>query len=639
MKKENSSTPSRLAAFVFATVLPLAAALALLPGEFSHYKRWLELGADETALRLAVLSTIFSKTLVALLVCIAFLAYCARSVQPRTLRILSLFTSLVVLGLLVADLELQEIVGNNISDYLPYLLDPSTFRWAGEGFDVGPALSRVARKLAVAFVLAGLVAWIFERWVARSPGRRGRLAVAGLVGFALLPLIAKPFLLGASGTPAILYHLNERLPWTSSVDFRRLNTAMQSSQSQVQELYTRALPELARTPHRAGRLLEEGPTATPDILIVVVESLRHDVLDRETMPNVWAMSAPVAESQSQRGVRLDTHYATSNASHYGMFAMLYGRSPIFYYQTLDALEPPTLPNQLREWGYNTHYVTCTDIHWREMDRFLGPPHFIVESMQGGSLEDCDREVVSRAATLLQPGERAPRLVLVFLMSTHFGYHYPTGVEPFGPASDPPNALDLDASRDREALMNRYRNSAHYVDSLIGSLFDRIAFEQTLVVVTGDHGESLFDDGTIAHSSRLSEIQTRVPLAMSGPGFSSQTIRRGPTDHSDLLPTLFARLGVEPEELAAYPGRDLLGAGAAEFVPLVQAKARRSTRDRVALVSYESRYSMRLDAARGEMRFLGKMKTDGRPSRESVSQIEGARAVRWFDHYLESIKGH
>jgi hypothetical protein len=83
----------------------------------------------------------------------------------------------------------------------------------------------------------------------------------------------------------------------------------------------------------------------------------------------------------------------------------------------------------------------------------------------------------------------------------------------------------------------------------------------------------------------------------------------------------------------------LGTGAAECVPLVQAKARRSIRDRVALVSSEFRYAMRLDAARGEMRFLGKLKTDGRPSRERVSQIEGTRAVRWFDHYLESIKGH
>ena len=633
MKEALPSRPDRLAPFVFATALPLVAALVLLPGEFSHYKRWLELGTDETALRLAVLSAIFSKTLVALLACIAFFALCARSVQPRTLRILSLATSLLVLGYLGADLVLQRNVGNNISDYLPYLLDPATFRWAGEGFDARSGLLEVARKLVFAFVPASVVAWTLEHWVARSPARRGRKAIAGLVGLALLPLLAGPFLARAGAAPGYLYHLKERLPWTWNANFETVGPNMARSQAKVQGLYTRALPDLARRPGLAGSLLKERPTVTPDILIVAVESLRHDALDRDTMPNVWAMS------ESDQGVRFDTHYATSNASHYGMFAMLYGRSPLLYFETLDSGEPPTLPTQLREWGYTTHYLSCTDIHWREMDRFIGPPHFSVERMHGGSLEDCDREVVSRAATLLAPGERAPRLVLVFLMSTHFGYHYPDGADPFQPASPPPNALDLDAARDREALMNRYRNSAHYVDSLIGSLFDRIEFEEKLVVVTGDHGESLFDDGTIAHSSLLSEIQTRVPLAMSGPGFSSDTARSGPTDHSDLLPTLLARLGVEPRRLADYSGRDLLDGGGRDFVSLVHAKARRSGGDRVALVSSEDRYAIQLDATRGEVRFLGKLRTNGRPSRERVSEIDGARAVRWFDRYLESVKGH
>jgi len=153
-------------------------------------------------------------------------------------------------------------------------------------------------------------------------------------------------------------------------------------------------------------------------------------------------------------------------------------------------------------------------------------------------------VISRAAELLEPGPREPRFVFVFLMSTHFGYHYPTGTGPFEPALPPPNALDLNVGRDREALLNRYRNSAHSVDSLIGSLLDRIDQATTLVVVTGDHGESLFDDGAITHSSLLSEIQTRVPLAISGPGVDRINVQRGPTDHSDIMPTIFWPVGME-----------------------------------------------------------------------------------------------
>jgi uncharacterized protein len=344
------------------------------------------------------------------------------------------------------------------------------------------------------------------------------------------------------------------------------------------------------------------------------------------MPRLW--------SWSEQGIRLDHHSATSNASHYGMFALLYGRSPLFYFETLDSGERPTLPSQLRDWGYGTHLLTCTDIEWREMDRFMGSTEFSVERIRGASLPECDETLIARAASLLAPGDRSPRFVLAFLMSTHFGYHYPAGAERFQPTLIPPNALELDEERDRVGLINRYRNSAHFVDSLIGSLLDRIDARETLVIVTGDHGESLFDDGTIAHSSLLSEIQTRVPLVMTGPGVVPGGVRRGPTDHSDLLPTLLARLGVERERLAGYPGHDWLGEAGPEFVPLVDAKARRSPSDLVALVSERDRYAMRLDSERGELRFMGKLAASGRPSHEPVEQSEGAIAVHWLGRYLE-----
>jgi membrane-anchored protein YejM (alkaline phosphatase superfamily) len=339
---------------------------------------------------------------------------------------------------------------------------------------------------------------------------------------------------------------------------------------------------------------------------------------------------------SERGVRFDQHYATSNASHYGLFALLYGRSPLFYFETIDSEEPPTLPFQLQKWGYTTHFLSCTDMRWREMERFMGSPHFSVERSRDKTLEACDRKVMSRAVGLLEPGPREPRFVFVFLMSTHFGYHYPEGTGPFEPALPPPNALALNAERDRGALLNRYRNSAHYVDSLIGSLLERIDQSKTLVVVTGDHGESLFDDGTIAHSSLLSEIQTRVPLAILGPGVGSANLRSGPTDHSDIMPTIFGRLGWSVDSLQEFPGRDLLSHGQRPFVPLVHAKSRRGGANEIALVSLTHRYSMRLDVETGRLRFLGKLGQDGRLLREAVSSSEGDVAIGWLEQYMNSL---
>jgi phosphoglycerol transferase MdoB-like AlkP superfamily enzyme len=271
-----------------------------------------------------------------------------------------------------------------------------------------------------------------------------------------------------------------------------------------------------------------------------------------------------------------------------------------------------------------------------MERFMGSAYFGVEQLRGPSLHACDAEAVSRVAALLEPGDRPPRFVLAFLMSTHFGYHFPKDAERFRPSAPALNALELAAEDDRQALLNRYRNSAHYVDSLIGGLLEGVASENTLVIVTGDHGESLFDDGTIAHSSLLSEVQTRVPLVIGGAGVAPGPAREAPTSHVDILPTLFARMGVEPASLALYEGRDLLERGGPAFVSLISAKARGSSQDLIALVSLRDRYAMRLDAARGELLFLGRLGRDGRPSREHVSQPDGAQAMRWLARYFDSM---
>src|SRR5581483_1218191 len=70
----------------------------------------------------------------------------------------------------------------------------------------------------------------------------------------------------------------------------------------------------------------------------------------------------------------------------------------------------------------------------------------------------------------------------------------------------------------------YWSSVAYVDQLLGELLDDLrrtpAGKDTLVVVAGDHGESLYDDGTLGHGHALNEVQTRIPLVFSTPGIKT-----------------------------------------------------------------------------------------------------------------------
>ena len=336
------------------------------------------------------------------------------------------------------------------------------------------------------------------------------------------------------------------------------------------------------------------------------------------------------------GSRYTTNYANSNASHYGFFALLYGRSPLDYFEALEEGEPPTLPWLLQQWGWSSHYLSCADLRWRQMERFLGRPHFEAH-LHRGSLDRCDADVVASARAILREPADGPRLLLAFLMSTHFSYHYPPDVARFEPAAPPINALDDALERDRPALWNRYRNSAAHLDRVVGELLDAVDLENTVVIVTGDHGEALFDDGTLAHSSLLSEIQTRVPMVMLGVGGRPGSVVGRTTSHIDVLPTLLSRLGLDERVWAGLPGRPLtrepLRGESPAYAPLVHAKGLGGGRERLALVSGERRYGLRLGPGGSGLLFLGPLDDRGRPTGAPVSDSEAQDVLVWLEDLL------
>jgi hypothetical protein len=76
----------------------------------------------------------------------------------------------------------------------------------------------------------------------------------------------------------------------------------------------------------------------------------------------------------------------------------------------------------------------------------------------------------------------------------------------------------------------------------------------LVVFTGDHGESIHDDGRYTHGYSFAEIITRTPFAMVGPGVAPGKLE-GPTYHMDVLPSVLHALAGGHMPVAHVQGRD------------------------------------------------------------------------------------
>jgi arylsulfatase A-like enzyme/Tfp pilus assembly protein PilF len=114
----------------------------------------------------------------------------------------------------------------------------------------------------------------------------------------------------------------------------------------------------------------------------------------------------------------------------------------------------------------------------------------------------------------------------------------------------------------------YLGEVSWTDSALSPLFERLAGQSrpTLVVVTGDHGESLGEHGERTHSLFAYEPTLHVPLIVAeiAPGAGESTARGvaidTPVRHVDVLPTILAAAGA-----SAAPG-----AGGASLLDVIAA---------------------------------------------------------------------
>ena len=111
---------------------------------------------------------------------------------------------------------------------------------------------------------------------------------------------------------------------------------------------------------------------------------------------------------------------------------------------------------------------------------------------------------------------------------------------------------------RRALAARYDHEVAFADGAIGDLVARLraagVLDDTLLVVTADHGEGFFEHGSLMHGFEPYEEVSRVPLIVHPPrrlGLPAG-VRSTPVSHVDFAPTLLDLLGLPP--LAGASGR-------------------------------------------------------------------------------------
>ena len=186
----------------------------------------------------------------------------------------------------------------------------------------------------------------------------------------------------------------------------------------------------------------------------------------------------------------------------------------------------------------------------------------VYGLRGARSTNCERDVelIEQFASWLSGAGDRSVFAYLHLMSPHIPYD-PPGREHNFAASDQVallQAVDALPEARRRLLLELYDETVGHVDELLGRLIEVIEnngrADDAVIVVTADHGEEFHEHGRWGHGKSLYDEVAHVPLVLVGPGVGAARTTGAPAMLVDILPTVAAIVGIEPD--AGWEGRDL-----------------------------------------------------------------------------------
>jgi membrane-anchored protein YejM (alkaline phosphatase superfamily) len=300
-------------------------------------------------------------------------------------------------------------------------------------------------------------------------------------------------------------------------------------------------------------------TQTPDILFILIESLRADFLEPETMPRLWR--------RAEGGTVFDHHYATSSSTHYALFSLFYGLNGHKFEAVVGSGRAPLLLGALKANGYRSRFIAASSVDWMELAQFaFRDVKEDLETRLTGDGELRDADMLARALRFVNAGDAQPQFLFLFFVGTHFRYSYPARSARFAPCWD--GSGTYRAAHLYPALVReRARNAAYEVDWKLDEFlhdYEAKRGRKPLVIVTGDHGEAFGERGRIGHTSNVTDAQIHVPMVLLGDS-RPPSRRQEVTSHVDVVPTLLNLLGDDHPSQTYSDGMSMFSAPPDRFV--------------------------------------------------------------------------
>jgi arylsulfatase A-like enzyme len=328
-----------------------------------------------------------------------------------------------------------------------------------------------------------------------------------------------------------------------------------------------------------------------NIILIVIDALRARNLGCYGARN--PLVSPNIDALAGRGILFEKAFATWNTTDQSLTTILTGKYPLCHgitnhgdqvtTENLDIFYrsgTKTLPQILHPYGYRTYaidwmkrwfkkgfdfYGYDTDIpltkkvekyvqyiykHRNLFKNYLKKRTFSLPHMDDiiGTWRTFwftkELPLIQDAALMTNSGIRcirsnknAPFFLFLHYWDTHTPYH-----------ASRESMKKIKA--DKRNTVDTYKAAIHYVDTQIGRLIKALKnkniLNNTIVVITSDHGESLTEHGIYFDHHGLYDETIHVPLIIYDPAIKkAPACIGGFVQHVDLLPTLFEMIDIDP----------------------------------------------------------------------------------------------
>ena len=143
---------------------------------------------------------------------------------------------------------------------------------------------------------------------------------------------------------------------------------------------------------------------------------------------------------------------------------------------------------------------------------------VFPSTEHGSLRLSEERVIEQFQNRIKQVDFAqPQFFYLNIQAGHFPYSHPKMTKRIADNLIPRSDINGEnKNRVAETYWNAIANADWAVGKVIESLKERNQLDKTTLVILGDHGESLFDDGFLGHGHALNDTQTKIPLIINDP---------------------------------------------------------------------------------------------------------------------------